>query len=348
MSTPQRPTKLRLAGFTLVEMMIALTIVSIIMLATMASLQREATSIGELQRLSYSERLIQDLFTKIEQRLDFGQGLNPTTTLALGLSAGGTSGMTLQDPLGFPFEGTIIVEPGTGSEERIEFGGLAPSVSELTTLVRGAGGTTPSSHPSNSLVLWEGVAYPIEDQLGPAVGTFDGQTGDIRGPLFYRGDGVGFTYRRPVDPAGTGTFIDAGGIRWGATVGGADSVDGCACLVFSPIAVVTEAQRNFDINSDGDMDDTFELGGVTDLAWNASDPSLGTSRLELVSPILLQEQDNYGGDLDGDGLDDPMFLWSPDSGRLRIRMFALLGDVNSREIVKRFETVLYLRNGAAD
>ena len=43
-----------------------------------------------------------------------------------------------------------------------------------------------------------------------------------------------------------------------------------------------------------------------------------------------------------------MFLWTPASGRLRIRMFALLGDVNDREIVKRFETVLYLRNGAAE
>jgi hypothetical protein len=329
-------------------MMIALTIVSIIMLATMASLQREATSIGELQRLSYSERLIQDLFTKIEQRLDFGQGMDPTTMLATGLSAAGTGGMVVQESLGFPFEGTVIVEPGTVSEERIEFNGLAPSVSELTALTRGVDGTSSTSHPSNSLVLWEGISYPIEEQLAPAAGTFDGTTDDIRGPVFFRGDGVGFAYRRPVDPAGTGTFIDSGDIRWGATVGGADSVDGCACLVFSPIAVVTEAQRNFDINADGDLDDTFDLGGISDLAWNAFDPALGTSSLELVSPILLQEQDNYGGDMDGDGLDDPMFLWTPDSGRLRIRLFALLGDINSREVVKRFETVLYLRNGAAD
>ena len=348
MRSQHRPTTQRLAGFTLVEMMIALSIVSIIMLATMASLQREATSISELQRLSYSERLIQDLFTKIEQRLDFGQGLNPTSSLTSGINAGSTGSLALQDPLGFPYEGTVIIEPGTASEERIEYANLVPGTSELVTLTRGANGTTPTSHPSNSLIVWEGAAYPTDDQLSPAPGTFDGQTNDMRGPVFFRGDGVGFTYRRPIDPARTGTFIDSGGIRWGATIGGADSIDGCACLVFSPIAVITEAQRNFDINSDGDMDDTFDLGGITDLAWNTSDPTLGTSSLELVSPILLQERDNYASDMDGDGLDDPMFLWSPESGRLRIRMFALLGDVNSRDIVKRFETVLYLRNGAAD
>ena len=334
-------------GFTLVEMMIALTIVSIIMLATMASLQREATSIGELQRLSYSERAVQDLFTKVEQRLDFSQGMDPVTVLASGMGSGG-SGMTLQETLGFPFEGIVIVEPGTFSEERVEYGGLAPSTSELTTLVRGVADTTASSHPAGSLVFWEGIAFPAEDQIAPPAGTFDGQTDDMRGPLFFRGDGVGFSYRRPVDPAGTGTFIESTGIRWGAGVRGVDSVDGCAALVYFPVAVVTETQRNFDINADGDMDDTFELGGIVDLGWDAVDPSRGTSSLELVSPILLQELNNRGGDMDGDGFDDPMFLWSPESGRLRIRLFALLGDVNQREVVKRFETVLYLRNGSSN
>jgi prepilin-type N-terminal cleavage/methylation domain-containing protein len=335
------------AGFTLVEMMISLTIVSIILLATAASLQREAESISQLQKLSYSERMIQDLFTKIEQRVDFGQGINPTTTLAAGLSSGETTGLVVQEPLGFPYEGTIVIEPGTASEERVTYTSLAPNVSELAQLTRGVRGTGPTGHAANSLVLWEGISFPIEDQVAPAAGTFDGQTDDLRGQIFYRGDGVGFAYRRPVDPAGTGTFIDAGDIRWGATVGGADTSDGCACLVFSPIGVVTEAERNFDINNDGDLLDTFDLGGITDLAWNSVDPDLGTSSLELVSPILLQEQDNYGADLNGDGFNDPMFLWTPASGRLRIRMFALLGDVNDREIVKRFETVLYLRNGAA-
>lgn len=344
--TIKRP--LTRAGFTLVEMMVALAIVSIILAATAASLQREAKSMTELQRLSYSERIIQNLFSKIEQRLDFGQGMNPQTTLSSGISAAGTGGVTVLDPLGFPFEGTIVIDPGASSEERIAYTELAPGVSELATLTRGSRGTSASFHSAGDVVLWEGAAFPIEEQIAPIAGTFDGQTDDLRGVVFYRGDGVGFSYRRPIDPAGTGTFIEDGAIRWGATVGGIDTTDGCASLVFSPVGVVSEAERNFDINSDGDLDDTFDLGGIANLGWNAVDPSLGTSSLDLVSPILLQEQDNYGGDMNGDGLDDPMFLWTPDSGRLRIRLFALLGDVNGHEVVKRFETVLYLRNGNAN
>ncbi|MEM8712628.1 MAG: type II secretion system protein [Planctomycetota bacterium] len=347
MQANKTPLKLR-AGFTLIEMMIALTIVTIILIATAASLQREAESVGELQRLSYSERLIQDLFTKIEQRLDFGQGVNPATVLSASLSTTGTTGLVVQESLGFPNEGTVVIEPGGTAEERIAYTVLAPGSSELATLTRGVSGTNSTSHPANSVVLWEGVSFPIANQISPIIGSFDGQTDDMRGPLFYRGDGVGFSYRRPVDPASTGSYIEAGAIRWGATVQGTDTIDGCACLVFSPIGMITEAERNFDINADGDLDDTFDLGGVADLSWNAVNPLLGTSRVDLVSPIILQEQDNYGSDMDGDGFEDPMFLWTPESGRLRIRLFALLGDMGGAEVVKRFETVLYLRNGATE
>ncbi len=343
-----RPGILHRAGFTLIEVTIALAVVSVILLATSAALQKEAENVSDMQRMSYSERLIQDLFTKIEQRLDFSQGLNSETTLTTGLSTAGTSSVVLADSLGFPFEGFATIEPGTGTEEVIEFKAIDPGNEALETLVRGQRGTPAVSHPSGSPIIWEGYSYPIEDQTTPTAGSFDGQTNDLRGPLFFRGDGVGFCYRKPIDPAGTGSFIGPTGIRWGATVGGTDTEDGCSALVFRPVAQITEAGRNFDINRDGDMDDAFDVGRISDLGWNTVDPSLGTSRVDLVSPIILQEIDNYGGDMDGDGFDDPMFLWSPDSGRLRIRLFALLGDVRGREVVRRFETVIYLRNGAAD
>ena len=67
------PTTLRVAaraGFTLIEMMISLTIVTIILLATAASLQREAESVADLQRITYSERLMQEMFSKVEQRVE--------------------------------------------------------------------------------------------------------------------------------------------------------------------------------------------------------------------------------------------------------------------------------------
>ena len=43
-----------------------------------------------------------------------------------------------------------------------------------------------------------------------------------------------------------------------------------------------------------------------------------------------------------------MFLWTSLSGRLRIRIFAIVGAINETEVVKRYETVLHLRNGAEE
>ena len=336
------------AGFTLIEMIIALGVVSVILAATTLSLQKESESISDMQRLSHSERLIQDLFTKIEQRLDFAQGIEPTSTLDATLSGGATGAIAVTDVFGFPHEGMVVIEPGGASAERVSYTVLSPGTNTLETLTRAERGTVGVTHPPGSLISWEGVATPTEDQVAPAAGTFDGQTNDLRGPIFFRGDGVGFCYRKPVDPAGTGSFIGPAGIRWGATISGTDNEDAVGSIVYEPVAQITELQRQFDINQDGDLEDTFDLGRIRDIAWNAVNPALGSSSLALVTPIILQEVDNYGSDLDADGFLDPMFLWTPDSGRLRIRFFALLGDVGGREVVKRFETVLYLRNGAAE
>lgn len=338
----------RNGGFTIIEMVVALAIMSVILVATSATLQREARSIGEMQQLSYSERTVQSLFAKIEQRLDFGQGLDPVTTVANDVGVAETFSVTLQEEFGFPFEGTMILAPGTANEERVEYTGLNAGANELRSLERGAQGTNASSHSSGTTVLWQGYAYAIEEQVAPPAGTFDGQSDDLRGTVFFRGDGTGFPYRRPVDPNGTGTFITEDGVRWGATIGGRDSEDGCAALVFRPVAQISEADRGWDLNADGDLVDVFDLGRIADMGWDATDTANGTSSLDLVAPIFLQEVDNYGGDLDGDGFDDPIFLWNANSGRLRIRLFALLGDISGRDIVRRFETVLYMRNGAAE
>lgn len=346
---PQRSARSTIRrGFTLVELLIALTIVTIILAATSVTLQREAENVSNMQQLTNSERAVQTVLSKIEDRLDFGQGIDPVTSVVGGISSVDTGSLALAETLGFPFEGTLLVDPGGIGEERIEYADLVPGASEVRNLTRGVKGTSAAAHAGGTLALWEGAAFPIEDQVGPGADEFDGRTDDLRGPLFYRGDGIGFAYRRPVDPAGTGSYMDGGGIRWGATITGTDSEDACAAIAFRPVARISEAVRGWDLNNDGDLVDTFDLGRICDLGWDAVDPTRGTSSLDLVSAIFLQEVDNYGGDLDGDGFDDPMFLWTAASGRLRIRLFALLGDVGGRDVVRRFETVLYLRNGAAE
>lgn len=344
-TTTQRAARL---GFTLIEVTIALAVVTVILLATTAALQKEAENVTDLQRISYAERLVQDMFTKIEQRLDFAQGMDPRASLASSMSGGTTSGLDLDDAFGFPDQGTVVIDPGGANEERVRYTDLDPTIHALETLTRGERGTSAASHSAGAIVLWEGACAPIENQVSPAAGTFDGLTDDLRGNLYVRGDGVGFSYRRPVDPTGSGSFIDATGIKWGAQVGSTNTLDGCAALYYRPVAEIREADRAFDINQDGDQTDVFDLGTISDRAWDAVNNTITASEVDLVSPIILQERDAWGSDLDGDGFQDPMFLWTPDSGRLRMRLFVLMGDVQGREVVKRFETVLYLRNGAAE
>jgi len=52
--------------------------------------------------------------------------------------------------------------------------------------------------------------------------------------------------------------------------------------------------------------------------------------------------------MDDDGYQDPMFLWSADQGRLRLRFFVLAGTINGHEVVRRFETIIHLCNGSAE
>lgn len=345
---PQRAAQRGRAGFTLIEAIVATAILTFLMVSATVALQRQTESMGDLQALSRTERQITELFTKLDLRLRFAQGVDASTTLASPATAGGTGGIDLTDAFGFPHTGTVVIDPGLATEERIAYDELDAPDDELTGLTRGERGTTGAAHPAGAFVMWEGRAAPIEDQVGPPAEAFDGTTDDVRGPVFYRGDGVGFSYRRPVDPNGEGVFIDGTGIRWGAQVAGRDMLDGCAALVYRATGQITEAELLFDINRDGDQADTFDVGRISDLAWDSTDIDDGTWRVDLSPPVILQETDNYGSDMDNDGFEDPMFLWTPESGRLRVRLFVLVGTVKGREVVKRFETVFFLPNGAAE
>ena len=256
--------------------------------------------------------------------------------------------MDVDATAGFPDVGMLLIDAGTGSEERILYSEFDPAASAFLQLERGAQGGSPRSHASGATVLWAPAAVVIDEQVAPPASAFDGQSRELLADLFYRGDGTGFSYRVPVDPTGGTNYLTPAGVRWGATVGARPTEDGRACIYFQPIAEITEAERNFDFNGDGDLQDTFDLGRIHQRSWDAVDGNATASDLPLCPPMILQERNNWGSDLDNDGFEDPMFLWTPMSGRLRIRLFVLIGSVNRAQVVKRFETVLHLRNGAAE
>jgi len=335
-------------GLTLVELAIAMALISLIMAFMTVQLQREAKGLSELQAVSHHERVVNDLLTKIETQLDFSQGVVPSVALASALPAGENFVVDVDATAGFPDVGMLLIDAGTGSEERIRYAAFDPDASAFLQLERGAQGGAQRSHASGANVLWAPSAVVIDDQVAPPASAFDGRSRELLADLFFRGDGTGFSYRVPVDPTGGTNYLTPTGVRWGATVGARPTEDGRACLYFEPVAQLREADRNFDFNNDGDLLDTFDLGRIRQRSWDAVDGDAAASDLPLCPPIVLQEWNNWGSDLDNDGFEDPMFLWTPVSGRLRVRVFVLIGSVNSRQVVKRFETVLHLRNGAAE
>jgi prepilin-type N-terminal cleavage/methylation domain-containing protein len=342
-----RPRPATRAGFTLIELALSMAIFSAMMVFMTVHLQREARGMRQLQSLSQQERLVGDLMAKIEAQLEFAQGEVPAATLASALPSGETFVVDVDSSGSFPDRGILLIDAGNGSEERVRYDDSDPDTGAFLMLDRGVQGGAARSHASGSVVLWAGTAAVLEEQAAPVAGSFDGQSRELLADLFYRGDGSGFSYRVPVDPTGGTSFLTPTGVRWGALVGARPTEDGRACLYFEPVAVLQEVERNFDLNRDGDLLDVFDLGRIRQRSWDAVDGDNASSDVPLCPPMILQERDAWGSDLDNDGFEDPMFLWTPLAGRLRVRVFALVGTINQAEVVKRYETVIHLRNGAA-
>lgn len=343
----EQPNELRgNCGMSLIEVMIAVVVLSIIMMAATLNLQQDTKALNSLARKTGREAQAERMLADISDQLEFAQGATPRAWLNTALTGGETAEIVVDTNLGFPDVGTLLVRPGTANEERIDYDGLTLGPVTFTNLTRGAHCTDPSGHPDGTLLRWSAVAEAIEDQTAPDASLFDGFSNELLGQVFFRGDGDGFSFRLPTDPAGGTNYFDFGGVRWGAEVAGVPTITGWSAIQFEAVAQITEAARGADINNDGDQLDTFDLGRLRHRSWDTANPGgAGTDRA-LCPPMILQEQCNYGSDLDGDGGSDPMFLWDPFSGRLRIRLFLLTSNVGELPEIRLVETAMYLRNGA--
>ena len=86
------------------------------------------------------------------------------------------------------------------------------------------------------------------------------------------------------------------------------------------------------------------MGQIRRLSWDATDPTGQVDDVGLGPTVLLQEQCNWGGDLDGDGFDDPIFLWDKDTNQLHVRLFVLGWAMKQMPIVREVDSVMFLRN----
>ncbi len=334
------------AAFTLVEVSLSLAVTAIVLGSMAVSMQREAKGLAAMATSNSIERGTSQMLDRLGHELEYAVGANPQAFLMTSLSAGNESGFSVDASRGFPAWGILLLDPGTPAEERIAYADLVPSLHRFENLGRGAQCGSPQNHSKNALVRWAGMACPIDNQLNPSASEFDGVSKGAFAPIYFRGDGTGFSFRVPTMVSGSDDYIQNGEVTWGSAVGDGPSSEGWSALVYQAQAQFIEAQEGFDLDRDGDLEDVYDLGRIRMMSWNAYSDSSSHTDVALCPPIVLQRRCDWGGDLNNDGFDDPIFLWDPDTGRLRISLYVLPGRIHGHAAPRRVETTLYLRNGA--
>ncbi len=332
-------------GFGLLEATIALTLFSVGVLATFSILDSSRRFAAASLEVSALEDLVQDLVYDIERELAGAALASPAAPLTSPLSGSSTLAMDIATTVGFPPFGTAVVDRGTDSVEIISYGGIDANTNQLLDLTRGQGCTQDGSHaPGPNDVLWGGLAELIDNQINPDQSAFDGTAQGEDRPEYFRGLGTGIVFRVPVDPTGNNDVLDGDRLQWGASLNEfGPTENGFYAIYFETSDTYEESRFETDINNDGDSDDTFDIGQLRRVAWDSADPSRSED-VGIGPRAVIQESCNWGADLNGDGSDDPMFLFNESRRTLHIRLTVLGRATPDQPVVRNVESVIYLRN----
>lgn len=332
------------AGFTLVEALVAGCVLSLVLLSSYALLQNDATLSRSTLGISVAETRAQAMLHGLERELADARGANPVAQLTQPVTDSDVTGLRADSTLGFPPRGSVLLDRANADVERIQYSSLTDTL--LGGLSRAAQCTSPNVHPAGCEVLWCGLAEPIELQTNPPAALWDGRAQVGNRTVFFRGDGTGFSYRVPTDPGGGNDFLDGSDLRWGATVRGTPTLTGWIALEFVAKDEFDEVRTGEDLNHDGDRADVFDVGQIRRRTWNSAAPDDAGDDLALSPTVVIQERCRYGRDLDGDGFDDPLFLWDATRRELSIRVFVLGHSIENQPVVRKVETTVFLRNVA--
>ena len=331
------------AGFTINEILFAATITTVVLLASFLAMQRDV----QLQRSSISiavaESKAQAMLFKLERELSNARGESPRATLT-STAGSGDGALQLTSTLGFPDQGFLLIDRD-GTAEVASYTGL-DALTRITGLDRGQQCTNAGNYDIGDEVMWAGLAVPIANQVAPPAALWDGQAQGMTGTVFFEGLGTGFSYRVPTDETGGNDFLDGDQLRWGESINGAPTLDGWGAVHFTPVWVFSEVAEQTDLNGDGDMADLFDVGQVRRRVWDTSNPGGPGMDIGLGPTVVIQEQCNWGGDLDNDGFEDPMFLWDAERRTLQVRLFVIGTASGASAVVRRVESVIFLRNMA--
>lgn len=332
------------AGSLLTETVIAVSLFSVVLLSSMAMVESGRRFSKSTMQITTVEDLAQQMLFRMEHELATATGSTPKFSLPGPVSVGETNGMTVSSTLGFPPRGVLLLDRGGAREERVAYASIA-GTTRFEGLTRGVECTAASDHPgaNGTDQLWSGLAEPLANQVDPAPSDYDGIALEDGQQVYYRGDGTGFSYRVPVDPTGGDNPLDGHDLFFGAVVDGVPTVDGWMAMVFEGREVYEEASTGDDLNKDGDTLDVFDIGQLRRLTWDARAPEVAED-LGLGPSSVIQERCNRGGDLDGDGFSDPLFLWNAETNLLHVRLFLLGASRRDMPVVRKVESVLFLRN----
>ena len=331
-------------GYTLLELTFSVMIYVVILLSTLGMLERDTRLSQSVLSTTHVEQMAQELIFRLKDELANAQGANPMAIITEDLDHHSTDFLRVDSTLGFPSQGTLVLDRGTPLEERLAYSELDNSEEYFRVLARGQNCTEAKDHLTGSELIWGGLAEPIALQENPSVDQYDGLAMGVLGPVYFRGDGTGFAYRKPVDPSGGTDLMEGDKLKWGSVVSNVPTLDGWSALAFQPRYTFSEEKTGHDINNDGDKLDVFDVGVIGRRRWVAGDTDWDTDEINMGPSAVMQEQCNWGSDLDGDGFDDPIFLWNKDTRQLQLSLFVIGGIASGNPIIRKVESTVFLRN----
>ena len=331
-------------GYTLLEMTFSISMYVVILLSTLSMLKRDTMLAKSSLSTGHVELMAQELLYRLRHELTNAQGANPEAIVTAALDDQSELSLRVDSTLGFPNSGTLLLNRGTSSEERIRYENLEDTEEYFGNLTRGLQCSSATDHAEGIDLIWAGLAEPLIQQTGLSLEQYDGIADGLLGPVYFRGDGTGFSYRKPVDPAGGKDYLSGDKLKWGSDVSGTPHIDGRSALVFDVRREFSEVTTRVDLNKDGDTLDVFDIGTIVLQRWVAGDSTVDTDLFGMGPAAVIQERCNYGGDLDDDGFDDPIFLWDKATRQLDIKLFVVGGISNNNPIVREVRTSIFLRN----
>lgn len=336
------------AGYSFLELSVSVTLFVVVLLSSLALIERDTQLSRSVLGIATVETMSQEMIFGIEQELANAQAESPVAVLSEGIDGQATELLRVDSTLGFPPSGILVLDRGTASEEWIRYEDLSADQTAFLRLERGVGCTAAQAHDWQSEALWSGLAEALFEQDSPPDGSWDGRAEDLAGGIFFRGLGTGVSYRIPVDPNYTPgdipDYLDGDELRWGQVIEGVGNEDGWAAIEFVPSWVFDEGATNDDINNDGDFNDVFDVGQLRRRIWNAWDPTDPIADLGLGPTAVLQERCNWGGDLDSDGFEDPIFCWDPEQRLLHLKLKVIGTSVDDMPVIRTVESTYFLRN----